>query len=98
MAVLAAVLAVFAFVGAATVHECAKLSRECEVNMVDIAGALEMFAYDDGSGSYPESLDDLLPYYFLDIPVCPGGGSYRYKLKAEDGEEYILECTVHGSH
>lgn len=96
LAVLAAVLAVFAFVGALTLRENAKLSGECKVNMTDIAGALEMYAYEDGSGGYPESLEDLLPYYFFDLPVCPGGGVYIYKPNADDGEEYVLECSVHG--
>lgn len=97
LAVLAAALVVFALLGALTLHENAKLSGECKVNMTDIAGALEMYAYDDGSGSYPESLEDLLPYYFYELPVCPGGGVYIYKLNADDGEEYVLECSVHGS-
>jgi hypothetical protein len=55
---------------------------------VQMASALSAFKRDQGS--YPDTLDKLVPKYVLAVAKCPGGASMEYAASAG---EYTLACT-----
>jgi hypothetical protein len=69
----------------------------CQSNCKDIATALEMYAT-DSSGSYPASLEQLVPDYLSQIPSCPEAGrdtySASYTAKVNPAE-FRFYCAGH---
>jgi len=46
-------------------------------------------AYKRASGTYPETLDKLVPQYVLEVSKCPSGASMGYVVS---GGEYVISC------
>ena len=59
-----------------------------ETRGVQMASALSAFKRDQGS--YPDTLDKLVPKYVLAVAKCPGGTPMAY---APSSDEYALSCT-----
>ena len=55
---------------------------------VQVAAALSAFRRDQGS--YPDTLDKLVPKYIPAVAKCPGGASLGYVASAG---EYTLSCA-----
>ena len=58
-----------------------------ETRGVRIISALS--AYKRASGTYPETLDKLVPQYVLAVSKCPNGASMGYVVS---GGEYVISC------
>ncbi|HYQ94469.1 MAG TPA: hypothetical protein VEP70_06530 [Burkholderiales bacterium] len=58
-----------------------------ETRGVRIVSALS--AYKRASGTYPETLDKLVPQYVLAVSKCPNGASMGYVVS---GGEYVISC------
>jgi len=59
-----------------------------ETRGVQMASALSAFKRDQGS--YPDTLDKLVPKYVLAVAKCPGGAPMAY---VSSSGEYALSCT-----
>ena len=59
-----------------------------ETRGVQMASALSAFKRDQGS--YPDTLDKLVPKYVLAVAKCPGGTPMAY---VPASGEYALSCT-----
>jgi hypothetical protein len=59
-----------------------------ETRGTQMASALSAFKRDQGS--FPDTLDKLVPKYVFAVAKCPGGGPMEYVSAAG---EYILSCT-----
>jgi hypothetical protein len=46
-------------------------------------------AYKRASGTYPETLDKLVPQYVLEVSKCPSSASMGYVVS---GGEYVISC------
>lgn len=65
---------------------------DCLSNRAVIAGyALK---HKQEKGVYPKTVEEMVPEYLNETPVCPAGGTY--KLTAGEGVLEV-ECSVHGT-
>lgn len=68
--------------------------RSCKSILKNTATACEMYSTDN-AGRYPHSLDQLVPEYLREIPVCPGGESlgpgYHF-LSATSPDAFSICC------
>lgn len=64
----------------------------CAENIGSLGAATELYGV-SGNGKYPASPDELIPFYFDDLPKCPiSSEPYLY----ERGEEnFTLSCKGH---
>lgn len=60
----------------------------CNANRRTIEAAVQH--YYAMEGTYPTSLQQLVPEFLQSIPACPGGGSYTL-------QGTTVVCSVHGS-
>lgn len=60
----------------------------CAANRKTISSAVQQ--YYNFEGTYPTSIQVLVPDYLMSVPVCPSGG--RYTLQGSS-----VTCSVHGS-
>lgn len=68
-------------------------SSTCKVNLVNLAGALEMYST-DWHGHYPTSLAALVPNYIKTIPECPVSGPDSYRMITGPGVGYNRERVL----
>ncbi len=63
-------------------------STACAANRKLISSAIQQ--YYAMEGTYPKSIQQLVPKYLQSVPACPAGGTYNL-----NGTTVI--CSVHGS-
>lgn len=63
-------------------------ATSCAANRKTISAAAQQ--YYNFEGTYPASIQVLVPDYLMSVPVCPSGG--RYTLQGS-----TVTCSVHGS-
>ena len=72
-------------------------SAACRTNLRVLATALDRYA-DDHHGTYPGSLDELVPGYVRRLPRCPVAGVDTYLagyVLSPDKLSFHLECSGH---
>jgi hypothetical protein len=66
----------------------------CLDNMRTITSAAMQYKYSTANGSYPQTIEELIPYYMREMPVCRAAGTYSIN----SGENWVeVTCSVHGS-
>jgi hypothetical protein len=68
----------------------AREENVCRQNQDLIHNAALMFTID--SGDAPTKIDDLVPSYRSELPVCLSGGSYEYQADSS-----TVSCSIHGA-
>ncbi|MHB2019162.1 MAG: hypothetical protein ACYCW6_19615 [Candidatus Xenobia bacterium] len=67
------------------------MTTSCRANLRNISTAIDMYRLDN-HGSYPPSLQALMPKYLFTVPRCPAGGSYDYKV-GPSGRDFEIICS-----
>ena len=63
-------------------------AASCAANLRTIMGAVQQ--YQATEGTYPRSIQELVPEYLMSVPTCPSGGKYTLSGST-------VTCSVHGS-
>lgn len=64
----------------------------CAMNLDTISAACRRYAQD--KGCYPATIDQLVPVYLIQMPVCPSGGAYS--IGSPEGDP--PSCSISGHH
>jgi Tfp pilus assembly protein PilE len=67
----------------------------CQSNLKNIATAVQVYNNDKGGGSYPETLEPIVPKYIAEIPECPSAGIDTYSegyTSDNESKNYTLYC------
>ena len=70
--------------------------RVAKAECIDNVKAFEVAVVQYGIANnyaWPQTIEELIPQYIGEMPVCPGGGTYTLNL---DGTSPVASCSVHG--
>ena len=73
---------------------CSVQSRLLELRLQPVIAALK--TYRDSNGSYPDSLDELVPDYLESVPSCPDRRDISFTRKEADTAQFSLTCVTFG--
>jgi len=67
-------------------------THACIQHLLAIEGVKEQYAIEH-AGQAPESLEELVPHYLHNVPVCPAGGTYSL-----GDMQVLVTCDFSGHH
>ncbi|RWX48248.1 hypothetical protein VT98_11714 [Candidatus Electrothrix communis] len=73
---------------------CSVQSRLLELRLQPVIAALK--TYRDSNGSYPGSLDKLVPDHLQSVPSCPNRRIILFTRKEADTAQFSLTCLTFG--
>lgn len=73
---------------------CSIQSRLLELRLQPVIAALK--TYRESNGSYPDSLDELVPDYLESVPSCPNRKVVSFTREEADTAQFSLTCVTFG--